>query len=98
MNAATIATVTIPAVVGICAIVNYCIKSFVHNDRVHDFIPTVSCILGAILVTVNAFAMAEPYSLETLFEGMASGLAATGGYELITHLKETKVDGEHISE
>lgn len=90
-------TVTIPVIVGICAIVNYCIKQFIHSDRVHDFIPTVSCLLGTILAIVNAQITGAPFTLEVIFSGMASGLAATGAYEMLTHWKDKTCSGEHAA-
>ena len=96
MDYSTLATATIPAVVGICAIVNYCIKHiFKDADRLHDFIPTISCALGTALVVSSAIASGDAVTLDTVFTGMASGLAATGAYEMLTHWKDEQVVGDH---
>lgn len=86
---------TIPVIVGICACVGYCIKNMFHNDRLHDFIPTIMLLLGMFLAVGNAhFNQGTPITLEIVFAGMASGLASTGLYEMITHWIETP-RGEH---
>lgn len=87
----------IPVIVGICAIVGYCIKNMVHNDRLHDFIPTIMCILGLVLALVNMVITGAAFTLEVVFTGMASGLASTGCYEMITHWIESH-HGVHEAE
>ena len=82
-------TAEIPVIVGICAIVGFLIKRTISNDRVHDFIPTIVCMLGLILAIVNANIVGAAITLETIFSGMASGLASTGCYEMITHWVES---------
>ena len=75
----------IPVIVGICTIVGYIVKTWVPDDRTHDFIPTMVCILGLVLAIVNAVAGGQAISLDVVFAGMASGLASTGLWEMLTH-------------
>lgn len=74
----------IPVIVGICAIVGWLIKR-VDNDRLHDFIPTIVCVLGLALAIINANMNGDVITLEVIFAGMASGLASTGCYEMVLH-------------
>ena len=75
----------VPVIVGICLITGFCIKKIFKNDRLDDFIPTIACVLGLIIaVWANA-----AFSPEIILTGMASGLASTGMYEMVSHwLKE----------
>lgn len=73
-------TALVPVIVGICAIVGLLVKQTVPSDRFHDFIPTIVCVLGAAMALAS-----QGISLESLFAGMASGLASTGCWEMITH-------------
>ena len=75
----------VPVIVGICAIVGYLIKKMVPNDRIHDFIPTIVCALGLLLAMANAIGGSMPITLDVVFAGMASGLASTGLWEMLTH-------------
>lgn len=76
----------IPVIVGICCIVGYLIKTTVKNDRVHDFIPCIVTALGLILSLVQMAITGQDFGLMVIFSGMASGLASTGFWELITHV------------
>ena len=86
MNIDFINTAMIPVIVGICCIVGYLIKTTVSNDRVHDFIPCIVTVLGLALSIVNMLITGQGFDLMVVFSGMASGLASTGFWELITHL------------
>ena len=85
MNVEFINTAMIPVIVGICCITGYLIKTTVQNDRVHDFIPCIVTALGLVLSLVNMGITGQEFSLMVIFSGMASGLASTGFWELITH-------------
>ena len=91
-------TAIVPVIVGICAITGYLIKNVIKNDRVHDFIPTVVCVLGTILAIANALIGNMAVTLDTIFAGMASGLASTGLWEMLTHWVNTQPKGDHVSE
>ena len=86
MNVEFINTAMIPVIVGICCITGYLIKTTVQNDRVHDFIPCIVTALGLVLSLVNMGITGQEFSLMVIFSGMASGLASTGFWELITHV------------
>ena len=90
-------TALIPVIVGICAIVGYCIKHISSNDRLHDFIPTIMCLLGLALAIGNAAIGSQAITLNVIFAGMASGLASTGTYEMVTHWLESR-HGLHEAE
>ena len=91
-------TAIVPVIVGICAIVGFIVKKWVPSDRVHDFIPTMVCVLGLILAIVNAVAGGVTITLDTVFAGMASGLASTGLWEMLTHWINTQPNGEHVQD
>ena len=91
-------TAIVPVIVGICAIVGYLIKNLIHNDRVHDFIPTVVCLLGLALAIVNAITGGAAITLDTIFAGMASGLASTGLWEMLTHWINSQPQGDHVKQ
>lgn len=84
----------VPVIVGICLIMGYCIKKFVKNDRLDDFIPTFACALGTVIAVWNSGAI----NPDILLMGMASGLASTGLYEMVTHWVEQWPKGEHVKE
>jgi len=87
----------VPVIIGICLIVGYLIKSTVKADRVHDFIPTIVCCLGAGIAIGTAASAGSPITPEVWLQGMASGLASTGMWEMLTHWIETP-KGEHVEE
>lgn len=89
MDAGFLTSAETPVIVGICAIVGWLVKR-IDNDRLHDFIPTIVCILGLALAIVNATMNGDAVTLEVIFAGMASGLASTGCYEMITHWIESR--------
>ena len=86
MDIEFINTAMIPVIVGICCIVGYLVKTTIKNDRVHDFIPCIVTVLGLLLALVNMVLTGQAFSLMVIFSGMASGLASTGFWELITHV------------
>ena len=86
MDIEFINTAMIPVIVGICCITGYLIKTTINNDRVHDFIPCIVTALGLLLALVNMVLTGQAFSLMVIFSGMASGLASTGFWELITHV------------
>ena len=72
----------VPATLGICLIVGYIVKKWIH-DVDNKFIPTIVAVLGvAISVWANSFA----FTPEIVLQGLASGLASTGLYELVNQL------------
>lgn len=72
-------------IIGICMCVGYVLKNLVPTDKVNKFIPLVMALLGVFLnVWLNEFA----FTPEILLGGLASGLASTGTYEGVKHIKE----------
>lgn len=70
-------------VMGICLCVGYIIKNAIPNTAVNKYIPLIMGILGIILnVWLNQFA----FTPAILLGGLASGLASTGAFELVTNL------------
>ena len=84
----------VPVIVGICLIMGYCVKKFVKNDRLDDFIPTFACVLGTVIAVWNSGAI----NPDILLMGMASGLASTGLYEMVTHWVEKWPKGDPVKE
>ena len=83
----------VPVIVGICLIVGYLIKTTIKNDRVHDFIPTIVCALGTGIALGMAAQQGSAITADTWLTGMASGLASTGMWEMLTHwIAEPKGD------
>jgi hypothetical protein len=69
-------------VMAICLAVGYVIKHSL-NFLPNKYIPLVMAILGTVLnVWVNSWA----FTPEILLGGLASGLAATGAFELVRNI------------
>lgn len=62
-------------VMAICLAIGYIIKHFLPTDN--KWIPLIMGILGIVLNT---------FTPEVLLGGLASGLAATGAFELVTNI------------
>lgn len=60
-----------------CLIVGYIVKMYVA-DVDNKYIPTIVCILGAVLGVVRG-----GFALEVIVGGALSGLASTGLYEML---------------
>ena len=72
-------------VIGICMCVGFVLKNLVPSDKINKFIPLIMALLGVIInVWLNEFA----FTPEILLGGLASGLASTGTYEGVKHIKE----------
>ena len=97
MSISMFGAATIPVIVGICALTGYLIKTLARDDdRLHDFIPTIVCIEGLVLALVDCHVTGTPFGLETIFAGMASGVASTGFHQMITRwISET--GGDHAA-
>lgn len=76
-------SVVVP-ILAICYAVGYVIKKWIP-DLDNKFIPTISAVLGVILSSwLNSWTMTP----QILIEGLASGLAATGAFEMIRNLNQ----------
>lgn len=75
-----------------CACIGYIIKhslSFIKND----YIPLIMGILGILLnVWYNGMAI----NLEIVLGGLISGLASTGGFELIKNIKTNSTNSNAV--
>lgn len=72
----------VPVILGICLIVGYIVKKWLP-DVDNKFIPTIVAVLGVVIsVWVNSFT----FTPEIVLQGLASGLASTGLYELVNQL------------
>lgn len=68
----------------ICWGVGYCIKNYIPKIP-NKFIPLILGCLGLILnLALNNFT----FTFEVIITGVASGLAATGSYEVVRNLKD----------
>lgn len=68
-----------PVAMVICAIVCYILKNLVQTEKFDRFIPLISAIIGLIIVVWTTLS----FTPETVAQGLVSGLAATGMYELV---------------
>lgn len=68
-------------VMAICLAVGYIIKHFLPMDN--KWIPLIMGVLGIVL---NAWVSAWAFTPEILLGGLASGLAATGAFELVRNV------------
>ena len=69
-------------VCGICLCVGYVIKNVVPNKEINKYIPLIMLVLGTVLSFWIHFAITP----ECVLEGMFSGLASTGLYEMFRNL------------
>ena len=75
-------------IVLICLCLGYILKSKIKNDKVNDWIPLIMGATGVLLaIWINGL----PLTPESLLQGLLSGLASTGCYELFKNLLEDKV-------
>lgn len=68
-------------VMAICLAIGYIIKHFLPTDN--KWIPLIMGILGIVL---NTWVSSWTFTPEVLLGGLASGLAATGAFELVTNI------------
>ena len=76
----------IPVVLGICLVVGYIVKKWVH-DVDNKYIPTIVTVLGAFLaVWFNGWVITP----EIILGGLVTGSASTGMHQLFTQFVEKK--------
>ena len=68
-------------VVGICLCVGYILKELIPGKGINRFIPLIMGVLGTL---VSIWLAGWTVTPETVLEGLISGLASTGMYELFT--------------
>lgn len=74
----------------ICLCVGYIIKNVVPSSAINKYIPLIMGVLGVIL---NVWLNTWQFSPDILLGGLASGLASTGGYELVRNMIEKFKNG-----
>lgn len=79
-----------PVAAVICAVVCYIAKTAINSERFDRFIPLCSAILGLIIVAWAS----QGFTPEIVAQGLVSGLAATGMYELVKQLTKLGIDPE----
>jgi hypothetical protein len=72
-----------------CFCVGLIIKNLVPNKKINRYIPL---IMGALGVLLNAWLNVWVLSVDVLIEGLVSGLASTGMFELGKNLIKIKED------
>ena len=77
---------TVLTIVAICLAIGYIIKNSL------DFIPNkyIPLIMGVLGVGLNVWLNSGMFTPTILLEGLASGLASTGAFEVIKNLKDNK--------
>lgn len=77
-----------PIIVAACLLVGYIVKKWV-KDVDNKYIPTIVCVIGAVLGAVTG-----GLSLEAIVGGAVSGLASTGLHQMFTKWIENGGKGE----
>lgn len=86
MNVDFLNQYAVPVIVGICLCVGYIIKNMLPGERMKRYIPLIMGVLGAVLALWINGAM----NPNILLQGLFSGLASTGLYELFHNLLKKK--------
>lgn len=83
MDLTFITEVYVPIIVVACLIVGYIVKKWI-TDVDNKYIPTIVCILGAILGCI----VNQSINVDVIVAGAASGLASTGLHQAYKNLIE----------
>lgn len=83
MDLTFITEMYIPIIVVACLIVGYIVKKWIA-DVDNKYIPTIVCILGAILGCI----VNQSINVDVIVAGAASGLASTGLHQIYKNLIE----------
>ncbi len=83
MDLTFITKMYVPIIVAACLIVGYIVKKWI-NDVDNKYIPTIVCILGAVLGCV----VNQSIDVNVIVAGAASGLASTGLHQVYKNLIE----------
>ncbi len=86
MNVDFLIQYAVPVIVGICICFGYIIKNIVPGEMINKYIPLIMGVLGVIL----ALWINGSMSPDILLQGLFSGLASTGLYELFHNLIHKK--------
>ena len=72
-----------------CFCVGLILKNLIPSQKLNRYIPLIMGVLGVLL---NAALNVWTLSVDTLIEGLVSGLASTGMFELGKNLIKSKED------
>ena len=82
-----------PVILGICLLVGYVIKTAIPAIK-NRYIPLAALTMGTIIaILIN---MSSGINVEVILDGIISGLASTGFYEMLRNL--LKKDGKKETE
>ena len=79
-----------PVATVICAVVCFIVKQAAQSERLDRFIPLISAVLGLLIVMWANHAVTP----EIVAQGLVSGLAATGMYELVKQFVKLAGEGK----
>jgi len=79
-----------PVAMVICAVVCFIVKQAAQSEKLDRFIPLISAVLGLVIVAWANHAV----SPEIVAQGLVSGLAATGCYELVKQFVQLAGEGK----
>lgn len=83
MDLTFITELYVPVIVAACLLVGYIIKKWIR-DVDNKYIPTIVCVLGAVLGCI----ISQSVSIEVIVAGAASGLSSTGLHQAYQNLIE----------
>lgn len=83
MDLTFITEMYVPIIIVACLIVGYIVKKWIV-DVDNKYIPTIVCILGAVLGCI----VNQTISVDVIVAGAASGLASTGLHQAYKNLIE----------
>lgn len=83
MDLTFITDMYVPIIVTACLLVGYIIKKWIQ-DVDNKYIPTIVCILGAVLGCI----VSQSININAIVAGAASGLSSTGLHQAYKNLIE----------
>lgn len=85
MSLPDLATYVQPTTLVICLCVGYVVKNTKPLENVsNDYIPLIEAILGIVCVSVGALLSSKPVGLETIAQGITTGIVSVGLHQLFT--------------
>lgn len=87
---------SIPSIMLVCySLIELIKRTLKHNETVKNIYPLISAFLGSLLGMLMFLSAPDLILSDTAFGsaliGMASGLSATGGHQILKHLKKEKI-------
>lgn len=85
MSLPDLATFVQPTTLVICLCVGYVIKNTKPLEQVsNNYIPLIEAVLGIGCVSVGALLSGQPVGLETIAQGITTGIVSVGLHQLFT--------------